>query len=131
MRILKTNRSVCPISSLLDIVGDKWTLLVIRDLFLGKRRFAEFAESDEKMPTNILAERLKRMAKLGLLKKNPYQKNPVRFEYVLTEKSKALEPIIREMVKWGLQYVKGTKIFPRVESNSKRVKSGHWTGWQE
>ena len=116
MRILKTNRSVCPISNLLDIVGDKWTLLVIRDLFLGKRRFAEFAESDEKMPTNILAGRLKRMEKLGLLKKNPYQKNPVRFEYVLTEKGKALEPIIKEMVRWGLQYVKGTKIFPRVES---------------
>jgi DNA-binding HxlR family transcriptional regulator len=67
------------------------------------------------MPTNILAERLKRMEKGGLLEKNPYQQNPLRFEYVLTEKGKALEPIIREMVRWGLQYVKGTKIFPRVE----------------
>ena len=116
MRIVKINRSVCPIANLLDIVGDKWTLLVIRDLFLGKRRFAEFAESDERMPTNILAERLKRMEKLGLLKKNPYQKNPVRFEYFLTEKGEALESILKEMVRWGLQYVKGTKIFPRVKS---------------
>lgn len=116
MRIVKTNRSVCPITNLLDIVGDKWTLLVIRDLFLGKRRFAEFAESDEKIPTNILAERLKRMEKLGLLKKNPYQNNPVRFEYFLTEKGKALESILEEMVRWGLRYVKGTKIFPRVKS---------------
>lgn len=113
MPIMKTNRSACPIANLLDIVGDKWTLLVIRDLFLGKSRFAEFAESDEQMPTNILAERLKRMEKLGLLKKNPYQKNPVRFEYFLTEKGKALEPILNEMVSWGLQYVKGTKTFPK------------------
>lgn len=115
MRMAKTNRSVCPIANLLDIVGDKWTLLVIRDLFLGKRRFTEFAESDEKMPTNILTERLKRMEKLGLLKKHPYQKNPVRFEYFLTEKGKALESILREMVRWGLQYIKGAKTFPRVK----------------
>jgi len=120
MRIVKKNRSVCPITNLLDIVGDKWTLLVIRDLFLGKRRFAEFAESDEKMPTNILAERLKRMEKLSLLKKNPYQNNPVRFEYFLTEKGKALESILREMVRWGLQYVKGTKTFPRVKSKLRK-----------
>lgn len=115
MRIVKTNRSVCPITNLLDIVGDKWTLLVIRDLFLGKRRFAEFAESAEKIPTNILADRLKRMEKLGLLKKNPYQKNPVRFEYFLTEKGEALEAILKEIVRWGLQYIKGTKTFPRVK----------------
>lgn len=115
MRIVKSNRSACPITNLLDIVGDKWTLLVIRDLFLGKKRFTEFAESDEKMPTNILAERLKRMEKLGLLKKNSYQNNPVRFEYFLTEKGKALESILREMVRWGLRYVKGTKTFPRVK----------------
>ncbi len=114
MHIVKINRSACPITNLLDIAGDKWTLLVVRDLFLGKRRFAEFAESDEKMPTNILAERLKRMEKLGLLKKNPYQKNPVRFEYFLTEKGKALESILNEMVRWGLQYVKGAKTFSRV-----------------
>jgi DNA-binding HxlR family transcriptional regulator len=116
MRILKTNRSVCPITNLLDIAGDKWTLLVIRDLLLGKKRFAEFAESDEKIPTNILANRLKRMEKLDLLKKNPYQNNPVRFEYTLTEKGKALKPIIREMARWGLQYVDGTKTFTRVQS---------------
>ncbi|KTC64539.1 putative transcriptional regulator (plasmid) [Legionella adelaidensis] len=111
----KENRSVCPIANLLDVVGDKWTLLIIRDLFLGKKRFAEFAESEEKIPTNILAARLKRMEKLGLLKKNPYQNNPVRFEYFLTEKGKSLESILTEMVRWGLRYVKGTKIFPRVK----------------
>jgi len=116
MRTVKTNRSVCPITNLLDIVGDKWTLLVIRDLFLGKRRFAEFAESDEKIPTNILAERLKRMETLGLLKKDPYQKNPVRFQYFLTEKGKDLESILNEMAKWGLQHIKGTKTFPKVKS---------------
>ncbi len=111
--MLKINRSTCPIAGLLDVVGDKWTLLVIRDLFLGKRRFAEFAESDEKMPTNILADRLKRLEAMELVKKHPYQKNPVRFEYFLTAKGEALGPILKEMVKWGLQHVKGTEDLPR------------------
>jgi len=116
MQSINLKRSICPITSLLDIVGDKWTLLVIRDLFLGKKRYAEFIDSKEKMPTNILAERLKRIEKFGLLKKNPYQTNPLRFEYSLTEKGKALEPIINEMARWGLHYIKGTKLFSKVSS---------------
>src|SRR4051812_2322981 len=116
MSTFKTNRSVCPIANLLDLVGDKWTLLVIRDLFLGKKRFAGFATSDEKIPTNILAGRLKRMEELDLVKKSPYQENPIRFEYFLTEKGKTLGPILREMVKWGLRHVKGSKTFPMIKA---------------
>ncbi len=105
---------MCPITSLLDAIGDKWTLLVVRDLFLGKRRYAQFIDSKEKIPTNILAERLKRIEEFGLVTKSPYQTNPVRFEYSLTEKGKALEPILNEMARWGLRYIKGTKLFSKV-----------------
>lgn len=115
MQNLKMKRSICPITNLLDIVGDKWTLLIVRDLFLGKTRFGEFADSAEKIPTNILADRLKRLEDLDLIKKNGYQTNPVRFEYSLTKKGQDLEPIILEMVKWGLRYVKGTKTFSGVQ----------------
>lgn len=114
MQSISLKRSVCPITSLLDVVGDKWTLLIIRDLLLGKRRYVEFIDSKEKMPTNILADRLRRIEEFGLVTKSPYQTNPLRFEYVLTEKGKALEPILNEMAKWGLHYIKGTKIFPKV-----------------
>lgn len=116
MQFIGMKRSTCPITSLLDVVGDKWTLLVIRDLFLGKRRYVEFMESKEKMQTNILAERLKRIEEFGLVTKTPYQINPLRFEYFLTEKGKALEPVLNEMAKWGLHYIKGTKLFPKVIS---------------
>lgn len=105
---------MCPITSLLDVIGDKWTLLVIRDLFLGKRRYAQFIDSKEKIPTNILAERLKRIEEFGLVTKSPYQTNPLRFEYSLTEKGKALESVLNEMARWGLRYIKGTKLFPKV-----------------
>lgn len=116
MQSVNLKRSICPITCLLDVVGDKWTLLVIRDLFLGKRRYAEFIDSKEKMPTNILAERLRRIEESGLVTKSPYQTNPLRFEYSLTKKGKALEPILNEMARWGLDYIKGTKLFPKVTS---------------
>lgn len=116
MQSVHLKRSICPITSLLDVVGDKWTLLVIRDLFLGKRQYAEFIDSKEKMATNILAERLRRIEEFGLVTKSPYQTNPLRFEYSLTEKGKALEPILNEMARWGLHYIKGTKLFPKVSS---------------
>ncbi|WP_295902426.1 winged helix-turn-helix transcriptional regulator [uncultured Bdellovibrio sp.] len=114
MRSVNLKRSICPITNLLDIVGDKWTLIVIRDLFLGKRRYAEFINSKEKIPTNILADRLTRIEEFDLVTKIPYQTNPLRFEYSLTEKGKALEPVLNEMAKWGLRHVKGTKLFPKV-----------------
>ena len=65
---MKINRSNCPLASALDIVGDKWSLLVIRDLFLGKKTFTEFLKSPEKIATNILANRLETLSKKGVLK---------------------------------------------------------------
>ncbi len=74
---VRTPRSPCPIANTLDILGDKWTLLVVRDLlFLGKRLYGEFMQSGEGIPTNILADRLKRLEETGLVTKEPYQSNP-------------------------------------------------------
>ena len=105
----KGSRSTCPIANLLDIVGDKWTLLVVRDLLLlNKRRYGEFQNSPEAIPTNILADRLKRLEAAGLVKKEFYQDNPPRAEYFLTRKGADLEPILKAMGKWGKQYIPGT-----------------------
>lgn len=100
------SRSPCPISTLLDLVGDKWTLVLIRDmLFFEKHQYKEFADSPEKIPTNILAERLKRLEAAGFLTKIPYQHKPVRYEYHLTLKGLELFPILQEMVRWGVKHL--------------------------
>jgi DNA-binding HxlR family transcriptional regulator len=116
MKAMDFKRSCCPITNLLDVIGDKWTLLVVRDLFLDKHRFSEFADSPEKMPTNILADRLKRLEDEGIIQKDAYQAHPVRYQYSLTAKGKELEPVLKEMVRWGLRNVKGTKSFLQSKS---------------
>jgi len=102
-------RSVCPIANILDIVGDKWTLLIVRDLlFFGKRRYQELANSPENIPTNILADRLKRLEQGGLVAKKPYQANPTRFAYSLTPQGGDLEKVLLAMVEWANKHVPGT-----------------------
>jgi len=101
-------RSTCPVANCLDILGDKWTLLLIRDLFLGKTTYGEFQNSPEKIPTNLLSERLKRLEHHGIIIKHPYQQNPVRYSYTLTDKGKALKPVLIAVLDWGVHYIPGT-----------------------
>jgi len=123
---VRTPRSPCPIANTLDILGDKWTLLVVRDLlFLGKRLYGEFMQSDEGIPTNILADRLKRLEETGLVTKEPYQSNPIRHQYRLTRKGTELFPVLREIIRWANKHIPGTSVPPRVtwrnsSSNSRR-----------
>src|SRR5690606_20044801 len=92
-------RSPCPIAGALDIMGDTWTLLVIRDmLFYGKQRFAEFLDSPEGIATNILTERLRRLEQCGIVEKRQPVPGARRFEYQLTSRGRALEPVLRELI---------------------------------
>ena len=101
-------RSLCPIANTLDLLGDKWTLLVVRDLlFFDKHRFGDFAGSPEGIPTNILAERLRRLEEAGIVVKVPYSAHPQRFEYHLTAKGADLHPILFAMVQWAGRHVPG------------------------
>ncbi|HEX5545360.1 MAG TPA: helix-turn-helix domain-containing protein [Nitrospira sp.] len=119
---MRFKRSSCPITNVLDLLGDKWTLLVIRDLVLGKRRYQEFLSSPEEMASNILAERLKRLQAGGLIRRRTYQRHPIRYEYVLTQKGKTLEPILEAIVAWGKKQYPGTERFPRVERSNGNPK---------
>jgi DNA-binding HxlR family transcriptional regulator len=114
-KMARCRRSPCPVASTLDILGDKWTLLVVRDLLMGKQTYTEFQNSPEKIPTNILAERLKRLEQEGVIEKNPYQQHPVRYAYSLTEKGEELGPVLHSMVEWANKYIPGT--FPQEEIN--------------
>ena len=102
-------RSDCPVACSLDLIGDRWTLLVVRDLFFGKRRFAEFMASREGIKTNILAERLKRLERGGLIERVPYQNRPPRFEYRLTKPGRDLAPVIEAMATWGAANLPGAR----------------------
>lgn len=102
-------RSPCPIACALDLLGDKWTLLVIRDLFMGKKTYGEFKDNRENIPTNILADRLKRLVSFGIVKKEQYQTRPPRYEYLLTDKGLALGPILKELVTWACGHLDGTQ----------------------
>jgi len=101
-------RSPCPVANLLDIIGDKWTLLVIRDITLGKKTYGEFASSPEKIPTNILADRLKKLEAEGIISKQAYQQRPVRYEYLLTEKGQDLRLLMKSMITWSNKHIPGT-----------------------
>ena len=100
-------RSFCPVSCALDLIGDRWSLLVVRDLFRGKNRFGEFLESPEGIPTNILADRLKRLTRYGIISSRRYSEHPPRLEYSLTEKGEGLRSIMRSMVEWGVRHAGG------------------------
>lgn len=103
-----SHRSDCPVARTLDLVGDKWTLLVLRDALIFKAKsFAEFEQSPEKIPASLLADRLKRLVETGFLTKVPYQKKPIRHHYVATEKAKAMRPVILAMKKFGAAELKG------------------------
>jgi len=102
------SRSKCPVSCVLDLLGDKWTLLLVRDLLLGKGTYTEFQQSPEGIPTNILAERLKRLQIAEIIEKLPYQERPLRYRYQLTEKGRDLYPVLSAMIDWGNRYVEGT-----------------------
>ena len=100
-------RSDCPISSTLDIIGDRWTLVVLRSIMVGKRRYGELLEIPERISTNILADRLALLEREGLVRKSAYQERPKRYEYRLTEKGADLLPVIQALVEWGLKHIPG------------------------
>ncbi|WP_417624624.1 winged helix-turn-helix transcriptional regulator [Paremcibacter congregatus] len=97
-------RSSCPISIALDVVGDKWTLIILRDLLMGKTRYKQFQESPEKIPTSILADRLKRLEKLDFLEKRLYQEKPKRYEYFIRERGRDMIPVLHEISRWSVKH---------------------------
>lgn len=99
-------RSDCPISSSLDIFGDKWSLLIVRDLMLNKScTYGDFTKSAEKIATNILANRLQMLENNGIIIKLPYPDNKVKGLYRLSPKGVDLIPALIEIALWGGQYI--------------------------
>ena len=91
---------VCSIARALEVVGDRWTLLIIRDVVLGHSRFDEFLDSLG-IASNVLTDRLNRLVDEGVLERVPYNERPERFEYRLTKKGRELGPVLIALMQWG------------------------------
>jgi DNA-binding HxlR family transcriptional regulator len=92
------------------VVGDRWSLLIVRDLlFRGELRFADLAASAEGVPTNTLADRLRRLEDSGIVTRRPYRDRPVRHQYRLTERGRELAPVLDAMATWGVAHLPGTR----------------------
>lgn len=97
-----TTRSVrCPVAASLDIVGDRWTLLIVRDLLRGLRRFSDLRRSVEGITSSILSDRLKRLEAEGIVERRFYSDHPPRAEYLLTGKGHELGVVVGALATWG------------------------------
>lgn len=103
-------RSPCPVACALDLLGDRWTLLVVRDLLLGRSRFKEFAAAPEAIPTNVLSERLQRLVEAGVVVQTPAAEGGKHLAYQLTPKGEALRPVLQSLKQWGLAWEEGCQV---------------------
>src|SRR4030095_12355605 len=110
MREMSFKRSNCAISCALDVIGDKWTLLIVRDLFLGRSRYAEFLNAGEGIPTNILARRLRRLEAAGLVERWLSPRPRSRYAYRLTRSGRRLGPVLAALLKWSRTQIPGTRV---------------------
>jgi DNA-binding HxlR family transcriptional regulator len=95
----------CPIAKALDVIGEKWSLLILRDLFRkGAQRFQELETSVTGIAPNMLSTRLKALEAREVIASRLYERHPPRLEYYLTEKGKALDPVLKALHGWGEQY---------------------------
>jgi DNA-binding HxlR family transcriptional regulator len=102
-------RSDCAVANTLERIGDRWSLLLVRDMLAGKSTYGQFLESPEGIPTNILADRLKRLQRSGIITRSAYQEHPVRYAYALSASGRQLGGILRALAAWGLEHIPDTR----------------------
>jgi DNA-binding HxlR family transcriptional regulator len=112
LRGMSFKRSDCAIACALDVVGDKWTLLIVRDLLLGRSRFGEFLNAGEGIPTNVLARRLRRLEDAGLVERLFAPRPRSRYAYRLTRSGRRLGPVVTALLKWSRSQIPGTRVAP-------------------
>jgi len=105
------DKQVCSVARALSVVGERWTMLIMRDAFLGTRRFDQF-QSNLGITRHRLSERLNKLVDHGVLVKVPYHERPVRYEYRLTRKGLGLYPVLMSLARWGDEWMDGGKGAP-------------------
>jgi len=119
------HRSDCPISTALDILGDKWSLLVIRDMmFKGKNTYGDFLDSEEKIATNILADRLSLLESAGIISKHKHPESKAKVLYKLTDKGVDLLPLLVEIIEWSEKHHKVHPTAKKFAAQLRKDKQG-------
>lgn len=98
-------RSGCPIASALDIVGDRWTLVILRSMAIGAKSFSDLARQPERIASNILSDRLARMEAAGLITADRPKRGSIRGAYAITPKGAELLPVIQSLARWGERHI--------------------------
>jgi DNA-binding HxlR family transcriptional regulator len=128
-------RSGCPVSITLEMIGDRWTLLIIRDLMVrGCQTFKEFREGGEGIATNILAQRLQRLEQTGIVSARVEETDGRKVNYRLTEKGIDLAPVLLELLLWGARHEETgapAAVIRKIEKNSSEFLSEVRRRWQE
>jgi DNA-binding HxlR family transcriptional regulator len=119
----RLKRSDCPLSCALDRIGDKWSLLIVRDLLFGRSRFGELLNAGEGIPTNILSQRLKHLEQAGIIERRPSATPRSRYDYRLTETGLKLATAVRALAEWGRSEIAGTRPLPR-QARRRKPKNG-------
>lgn len=114
MRRTRFDDAACPIARTVDLIGDWWTPIVLREAFMGRRRFEDFQQALS-LSRGVLAQRLSRLVEEGMLEKRQYQERPPRYEYVLTQKGREFYPVLAAMFRWGSDWLWQDEGGPEVE----------------
>jgi DNA-binding HxlR family transcriptional regulator len=118
-------KSDCPINFVLEVFGDKWTFLIVRDMmFKGKQHYGEFLQSEEKIATNILADRLSLLEQSEIITRSPDPSHGSKFIYKLSKKGIDLLPVLVEVIMWSAKYDKDTAADTKFVSRAKKDKAG-------
>jgi DNA-binding HxlR family transcriptional regulator len=127
-RVNRSYDQLCPIARTLDLIGDRWTLLIVRDLVFGATKFKQFLEHSPGMPTKMLADRLKSLEAHGLVERSVYSQHPLRAEYRLTDAGRSLEPVLAAIAGWGMEHALSPKerrvIEPVIRQRARRQPGG-------
>lgn len=104
MKWNELHNEACPVARGLSVIGDRWTMLILRDCFLGIRRFEQM-QHRLGITRHVLADRLRKLEADGVLRREPYQERPVRYEYRLTDEGKSLYPVLVTLIDWANNHV--------------------------
>ena len=115
MRWSEIGGQTCSVARTLSVVGDRWTMMILRNCFLGTRRFVDF-QQQLGAARNLIADRLAKLVEHGVLERRRYQERPPRDEYLLTEKGLALQPVLLALVAWGDRFMDADDAGPPIEN---------------
>jgi DNA-binding HxlR family transcriptional regulator len=100
----RSYEQLCPIARALDVIGERWTVLILRQLAFGDTRYSQFRRNVPGIPATVLSERLKTLEQAGLVERAVYSQHPLRAEYRLTELGQTLRPVLQALARWGMEH---------------------------